>query len=126
MRIIDNEEQVMCSSTTSLEKASIISNRSSGDPIFDVYDDINHVYDDGVDEDLVIQEQGNNSKVQNSFQEPSRSDVVPGVKSMSVDSAGPSSIRNKICRYTAKQIEERMTKRLCMFTASTALLNQRL
>ncbi|KAF2597384.1 hypothetical protein F2Q68_00008232 [Brassica cretica] len=35
----------MCSSTTRLEKASIIN------LIFDVYDDVNHVYDDGVDED---------------------------------------------------------------------------
>nr|VDD21817.1 unnamed protein product [Brassica oleracea] len=35
------DEQVMCSSTTRLEKASIIN------LIFDVYDDVNHVYDDG-------------------------------------------------------------------------------
>ncbi|KAL0682337.1 hypothetical protein Bca4012_049184 [Brassica carinata] len=45
MMVFDNEEQVMCSSTTRLEKASIIN------LIFDVYDDVNHVYDDGVDED---------------------------------------------------------------------------
>ncbi|CAN6850929.1 unnamed protein product [Brassica oleracea] len=45
MMVFDKEEQVMCSSTTRLEKASIIN------LIFDVYDDVNHVYDDGVDED---------------------------------------------------------------------------
>lgn len=41
MMVFDKEEQVMCSSTTRLEKASIIN------LIFDVYDDVNHVYDDG-------------------------------------------------------------------------------
>ncbi|CAF2138032.1 BnaA02g10730D [Brassica napus] len=45
MMVFDNEDQVMCSSTMRLEKASIIN------LIFDVYDDVNHAYDDGVDED---------------------------------------------------------------------------
>ncbi|WZY75991.1 hypothetical protein YC2023_022375 [Brassica napus] len=45
MMVFDNEEQVLCSSTMRLEKASIIN------LIFDVYDDVNHVYHDGVDED---------------------------------------------------------------------------
>ncbi|KAJ0263644.1 hypothetical protein HA466_0039510 [Hirschfeldia incana] len=64
-----------------------------------------------------VEEKGNDFKVQNSFPEPSRSDAVIGVKSMSVDSIGPS-IRKRtkrIRRYTAEQIEERMTKGLCMF-----------